>query len=579
MHKSNTGTIIVLVFALMGGLLSPPVSAVSIMWKAPNVDITLGLPASSLEFEDPTAVGKLVKGYTVIDWLDADYNKAGHPQYDEWSVSHPGQVQGNINEIWMRNGTQSIWTATTVGSNIVSIHMTGDNNDGKAEVLVDGVVVAILDMGTAGLPQTALIVVKNLVWNTHTILVRDAGVGPLSRLGDDVATFGAAALQTNQPVKWWPHFWFCNARLRLYYTGGWIGTPTGFWWGWYPYNWYGYYLQPWYGPAGWYQPYCSYVYRPYWDYWPWYRYYRPWWHNWRWLGGYQFWGFNDYLHYRYWYWQPRIIYYWSWYWDPQGQGGCMELVTQGDENNPSGSRILPFPDPNIPGFEAGEHAYSVNGGKVTGTFSTLEFISVSYLESYYRSIAGVTEDDVNALMGSDIVQKLMENGTGYVGVQHATWTHPEPTIATDAGALGAEVTTGGTAGTDQCTFGIWLTSPPLLGYTTVALTSPDNNRLTIDGADSDGLCRRYFDSMNWEYPQYVTVRAVATTVDAEDYTAKIAAFNEADPNEGFMLPVVVRSSGCGRYGYNVTDLNNDCHTDFRDFAYIADQWLYSTMGD
>jgi len=575
MANSRVLTVCILAYLLLGPL-SPPASGVTVIWKAANADVTLGLPSPSLEFEDPAAVGRIVKGYTVIDWLDADYNKAGHPLYDEWTVSSPGFIDGNINEIWMRDSSHSIWTTTTQPSRVVSIHMTGDNNDGQAEVFVDGVTVAILDMGSAGLPQTALVIVKNLAPVTHTILIKDAGVGPISRLGDDVHTFGAAALQTNQVIKWWPHYWFLNGRIRLNYTGGMIGTPTGFYWGWYPYYWYGHYWYPWYGPAGWYEPYCYYWYRPYWDSWPWYRYYRPWWHYWRWRGGWTFWGFNDYLYYNYWYWQPRTIYYWSWYWDPQGQGGCMELVTQADEQDPSGERILPFPDPCIPGFAAGAHEYSVNGGKVTGTFSQLEFIPVSSLETYYQSIPGVTADDVQLLMRSDIVQRLMANPQGYIGVQHAMWTHPLPAIQTDADIPEVRMTEGSTTGSEY-TFTVSLTQPPTALVAEVDVVSSDVKELTIDGVSPDGVLRLYFDPTTWDIPQPVTIRTVPDAINEEEHKVMVAAFLAADMTEGFSLDVLIQDSGCGGFGYNASDLNQDCNTNFLDFALFADEWLYSTV--
>ncbi len=564
--------------ALLTAFAASPVQAVSIIWKAANVDITLGLPASSLEFENPLIAGKTVKNYTVVDWRDADFSWGPPPWYDDWTVSHPGQIDGNANEIWMRNAGQNIWTTTTVMSNIVSIHMTGDYNDGRAEVLVDGVVVAVLDMGTAGLPQTALIIVKNLPWSLHNVMVRDTGWGPISNLGDDVHTFGAAALQMRPyGYKWWPHFWFLNARLRLYRTSGTITAYTGYWGGWYPYLLYNYYWRPWYGPANWYEPYCYYWYRPYWDYWPWYRYYRPWWHYWRWRGGWWFWGFNDRLTYSYTLWYPRIIYYWSWYWDAPGQGGCMELVTQADEINPAGKRIMAFPDPCIPGFTPGTHEYRVNGGVASGSFNSLSFIPVTSLEDYYRSITGVTDDDVAALMESDIVQELMAHPGGYVGVQHATWTHPDSAIVTNAAIPEALVFKNGAGSLSEYKFHI-KAGETAIGPMPVAVMSSDPDRLAIDGAGADGLLHLILDPTNPDpNGQPITVRAVSSSVEEEEHTAYVAVFREESWTDGIVINVKIQDQGCGGHGYNDSDLNRDCMTDFKDFAIFADQWCYSRV--
>ena len=136
--------------------------------------------------------------------------------------------------------------------------------------------------------QTALVVVKYLPLigghpsapGGHYIVVDDKGKG--SRGGDDVATFGAAALFRDWRIKWWPPFWFLNARIRLVRTPGIIVIPTGWWGGWWWWHHQCHWFRPWHGPVWWYWPYCRYWYRPYWDYWPYYRYYRPWWHYWRW---------------------------------------------------------------------------------------------------------------------------------------------------------------------------------------------------------------------------------------------------------------------------------------------------------
>ncbi|MHC4113011.1 MAG: DUF7901 domain-containing protein, partial [Planctomycetota bacterium] len=141
----------------------------------------------------------MIKEYAVKEWMDADYD-AGPPKwYDDWSVSDPVNIDGYANEIWMRMLGHSIWTSSTVPSSTVSIHLHGDNNDGVADVLVDGILAASIDMGTSPGTENALIIVKDLANITHHIRVNDLGIGP-SNLGRDIATMGAAALE--KKIKW-----------------------------------------------------------------------------------------------------------------------------------------------------------------------------------------------------------------------------------------------------------------------------------------------------------------------------------------------------------------------------------------
>jgi len=184
------------------GLMASPAAAVTVISQSANTDIYLGLPFNDLEFENPLAGTETVKEYAIKEWRDADYASGSPPWYDDWTVSDPAGIDGNVNEIWMRRRDHSISTTTTVASTVVSIHLVGDNNDGLAEVFVDGVQVAKLDMYTPSPPsQTALIIVKNLANTPHTITVKDMGLNPGNPLGaDDVATMGAAALEKR--IKW-----------------------------------------------------------------------------------------------------------------------------------------------------------------------------------------------------------------------------------------------------------------------------------------------------------------------------------------------------------------------------------------
>jgi hypothetical protein len=172
-----------------------PVAGITVISQSPNTYITLGY-TGQLEFENPLSGTETVQGYDILDWRDADYS-AGPPRwYDDWSVSHPAQIDGDASRIWMRTQGHSIWTSTTVASTIVSIHMDGDDNDGLAQVIVDGAEVARLDMLTPPGPGNALIIVKNLQYALHTITINDIGISPGGGQAwqKDVSTLGAAAL-------------------------------------------------------------------------------------------------------------------------------------------------------------------------------------------------------------------------------------------------------------------------------------------------------------------------------------------------------------------------------------------------
>ncbi len=187
-----------IVFGLLCWTGALPVGAVTIISQSANTDIVLGLPYWDLEFENPLLGPEKVQGYDIVEWRDADY-AAGPPRwYDDWTVSHPGEIDGAATEIWMRRAGHSISTVTTLMGSTVSIHLQGDNNDGIAQVLVDGNEVARLDMYTQAGSQTALVIVKNLPFYTHTITINDLGMG--SSFGTDVATLGAAVLRRR--LKW-----------------------------------------------------------------------------------------------------------------------------------------------------------------------------------------------------------------------------------------------------------------------------------------------------------------------------------------------------------------------------------------
>jgi hypothetical protein len=578
--------IVCFVGALLVGLVVSPAQAARVLWQAAGTDIYLGRPFNGLEFEDPTAVGKYVDTYRILDWRDADYGKPGYPTYDEWTVSNPGQIDGNINEIWMRNNTHSIWTTTAVASNVVSIHLNGDDNDGIAEVNVDGSLRARIDMGVRGNPQTALVIVKYLPWTTHNITVKDAGVGP-SQLGDDVATLGAAALGNR---KLFPRYWYLDGRIRLLHTFDRYGlvipviVPNGYWGGWWWWHSDCTWFWPWYGGIGWYWPYYyNYPYWQYWNYWPYYRYYAPWWRNWQWRGGPWFWGFKKCLTYRYSYWRPNILYWWSWYWDPSGQGNCVELVTMADEGNPAGGRVLPVNDEVISNLNVDSHEFSVNGDDANGTFTNLEWVTIgtggSGLRSHFLSMTGNDANEADAFMESEIVQQLLANSASNpgakVGFQYASWDHNSTVPQLNVTAESIVITEG-----TGYKYDVNLPSSPGMQPVTVTVTPSSEAVRLGSGAPGEPLVLS-FNEYNWNIPQHVDVNAVDDTeARGGNETVYIShSMSSSDPNfnkGGLSVEVTVQDNEPGGLGFVQSDLNYDSKVNLTDFAQMANEWLTCT---
>ena len=603
MRKTKLKLLLVCFAVSLFGVL--PASAVTVLWQGAGVDIYLGRPYNTLEFEDPYAVGKFVQGYQVLDWRDADYAYLPPAWYDEWTVSHSGAIDGHVNEIWMRKSGHSISTNTQVASSVVSIHLNGDNNDGKAEIMVDGVTKAILDMGTRIGSQTALVIVKYLSPTTHNITVNDSGVGP-SGLGDDVAVMGAAALGWR---KWFPSYWFLDCRLQLIPTptdidldtGGiiqpWVTIPNGWWGGWYWWHHQCCWLRPWLGPIWWsrsYYPWPGWRYKMDWPYWPYYKYYRPWWHQWRWWGGQWFWGFKKCLHYRWrpWpyyqhYYRPRIIYWWSYYWDPEGVGHCVEMVTQSNEAaEGGGGRIMPVAQDIIDGLEVDSHEFSVNGGKVEGEFTPLEWIKVGpqgdSLRNWFLALPGSTPEDTNDFMKTEIVQNLISNSeddlAAMVGLQYAEWDHPQPSVTATAESL--TVTEGG----ELYAYEVGLADPAMLTGPVTMMVVPSSDQIDVGAGPGEAMELMFDPAMTDS--QHVMVMAVDDVEREGKEEVSIAHFlyDPADPTGGggggsgggIVVSVTVQDDECGGMGISEADLNADCKVDLLDFAEVANEWLQCT---
>lgn len=593
-----------IVVGLLGEVLVSPAVAVTVLYQRPGVNpgvsIYLGEPFNSLEFDNPGppsgyVVGKQVKGYSVLDWRDADYNKVGGwPLYCDWTTSGSGLIDGNINEIWMRQSGQALSTTTRVACTAVSIHLTGDDNDGKAEVRVDGTLVATLDMGTQGTPQTALIIVRYLTLGVHTIKVDDVGIGP-SGLGDDVHTLGACALAF---YKLFPNFWYLDCRLMLlptpmdvdHVTPISVVVPNGWWGGWWWWHHQCCWFPPWYGPIWRYQPYDPWPWwrwRLYWNYWPYYKYYYgPWWNYWRWQGGPWFWGFKKCFHYtwRPWWpyypwpysypWRAPIIYLWSWYWDPGGKGNCVEMYTMADEENPAGGRILPVTNNVMDGLSVTEHNFNVNN-TIDGNFSSLKWVEIGSngynLRGEFASMTGADANDVNNFMESEIVQELIHNAAGNpsakVGLQYATWTHTNAVPALDVTAASVVLSEA-----EVYDYNVVPTGTPTDANVSII---PSSARLDVGAGPGEPLILE-FNTGNWETPQTVHVTAVDDANSQGTETLFIGHTISTDPNTGVSVQVTIQDDELGGWGFNEGDIDQNGKTDFHDLAQLANDWLKCT---
>ncbi|GEM_PF-1345592 len=165
----------------------------TVLWKAPNVRVVQGLDYNLLEFENQLVGSEQVLGHYVVDWRDADYMPGFPPWYEDWEVYTAGGIlDGHPSEIWMRVSGQYIYTRTAIPGSIVSIHLVGDNNDGIADIKVDGESVARLNM-YAEKQTTVAVLVFGLARTNHQVLVQCES--------PDVAVLGAATLE-ERPAKW-----------------------------------------------------------------------------------------------------------------------------------------------------------------------------------------------------------------------------------------------------------------------------------------------------------------------------------------------------------------------------------------
>ncbi len=175
-------------------------SAATVLSRAPETAVYFGQAYAALELENPLAPNQTLLGYAVAEWRDAGYAGDTAPGYQDWSVSHPAEIDGTAEEIWLQTTGHAAMTATTVAGTTLGILLNGDANHGVAAVAVDGVEIARLDMNTPQPPPTtAFVLVKGLAATTHAIQVAHAGGSGLE--ANTIALLGAAVLAPKD-AKW-----------------------------------------------------------------------------------------------------------------------------------------------------------------------------------------------------------------------------------------------------------------------------------------------------------------------------------------------------------------------------------------
>lgn len=389
----------------------------------------------------------------------------------------------------------------------------------------------------------------------------------------------------------WRPYWFLDGKILLYYAPIWTYSHTGFWGGWYPYYYHNYYYYPWYGPV-FCHPCCWNLNWHYWWWqWPWRNncYYSNywyqgcwwWWHPWQ--GGTYFYGFLDRLQYRYWYPYPRTTYWWSWYWCFNGRVYCMEVVTLGDAQD--GGRVLPLDNAVLDNLEVSEHTFSVNGGKVQGSFLSqsgepLDRVPVNALPEYYAML-GANPEDMASFMESDIYQNLLSHSLpgDQVLVQYAEFIiedngYAEISFLQSDDGNAMEITEG-----EQASYEITLAAVPEADvFVTV---TPSVNAEKIDLGAGPGVPVVLHFPAGDPGPRAVNVQVLDNDVQNRHELAVLTHTVESlGPLKAGVeipaVPIAIKDNECGSKGYLFGDVNRDCNVNFLDVVIIADDWVSCT---
>ena len=129
-----------------------------------------------------------VGGYPIVE-----YKNAGSVN-NEWSVTGFSWGGNGTAQLWLMDPQSSSATTTfSVSSSAMAFMVVGDHNDGFAQFLVDGTLVAEQDMFFLGFKS---LIVSGLNDQIHTLQVIQTGRQSPVSLGNHVALLGGAALGT-----------------------------------------------------------------------------------------------------------------------------------------------------------------------------------------------------------------------------------------------------------------------------------------------------------------------------------------------------------------------------------------------
>jgi hypothetical protein len=88
-----------------------------------------------------------------------------------------------------------------------------------------------------------------------------------------------------------------------------------------------------------------------------------------------------------------------------------------------------------------------------------------------------------------------------------------------------------------------------------------------------------FNTGNWQTPQTVSVTAVDNAAPGGDvirtvsHSVNVSGYN---PISDVKITIIEDDLGCGDWGYNAMDFNEDCYVNLEDFVLLALQWLDCT---
>lgn len=463
-----------------------------------------------------------------------------------------------------------------------------------------GMNIGLDEHGDGQINQWSSVYFKSVSASTITLLAQNDLTNPGNR-----NMYGVAALKRRA----FKSFWYYDGPLTLVHTPQPVTVPKGYFGGWF---WWQDESQHWHDPYDF--PPIKVITDS--DGGPWqgeiwdFNDSFPKWRYSHWRGEPYFWAFTDRMTFRYTDTRIRTIDRWMYFWDPSNIGNCLIMLAEDGGTGPPS--IYPVDLAFANSFEVLSHTFTVNA-TFHGQFSGMERVKTSQIEDYFKSLPGVSEADVYALINTGIFRQLQANdpnGQGHVLVSHCYWDHPLSTIKSNTDTI--EITEGETA-----TFEIGISQPPgtPLGVT---VTTFDPESVWLVGADTNGILQLIFNKQNWNIPQRVIVQSKSNPgarwiyedlqpgevelpgfLDVNDlnddprpswlelypfpeharlvHKVNIAAYITDDPcHNGFVVPFTIVKGGCGGLGFTFGDLNHDCKTDSRDLAIFASRWLVST---